>query len=169
MKKFLSKKPVMIAFIAAAVAFLAFYIATLAWPVSYQLPYTQKENGVETTIQFKSDKKIHAKITEGKETEEFDYWVYRDGNLIFMVGSTEYMTEAQYDAAVKELKELKKADKKAYEETAVYKANAFKLESKFSDDSATNAGAIVLAVVGGVVELALIAGATMSILYRRKK
>jgi len=35
--------------------------------------------------------------------------------------------------------------------------------------SATSVGAIVLAVVGGVVELALIAGATMSILYRRKK
>jgi len=93
MKKFLSKKPVMIAFIAAAVAFLAFYIATLAWPVSYHLPYKYEKDGMEITYQFKSNKKLHGEMTMGDEKEEMDYWYYRDGNLVFLVGSTKYITE----------------------------------------------------------------------------
>ena len=164
MKKFLSKKPVMIAFIAAAVAFLAFYIATLAWPVSYHLPYKYEKNGMEVTYQFKSNKKIHGEMTIGGETIEMDSYYYRDGNLVFIIDAD---TEAEYKTEVEAKKALKKANKALYEEMATYEVNAFKLE--MGDEAATNVGSIVLAVVGGVVALVLIAGATMSILYRRKK
>lgn len=175
MKKFLSKKPVMIAFIAAAVAFLAFYIATLAWPVSYHLPYkdtiTMGGTEIEYTIKFKSNEKMYMETSTSEGTDKEEVWIYRDGNLVFMLGGTDYMNEAEYKEAVKELKAAKKENKKAYEAAADFEVNAFQVtaESPYAKLEAVSAGSIVLAVVGGVIELALIAGATMSILYRRKK
>ena len=174
MKKFLSKKSVMITFLVAAVAFLAFYIATLAWPVSYNMTYkdTVKRGGSEITyeLKFKSNNKAHTVQSVDGTTQEQDVWIYRDGNLVFSCGDLKTTTKEQYKERVNYYKEMKKTDKEAYEARAM-KVSAFKLTQDLGEVKleAVSAGSIVLAVIGGVVELVLIAGATMSVLYRRKK
>ncbi len=171
MKKFLSKKSVMFTFIALAVAFLAFYIATLAWPVSYHTTYkvsaTMGSTTVEGTIKFKSNKKAVMTSTMGSTTVKEECWVYFDGYSYYVVGDVDSMTKAEYKEEVKELKQLKK-DNKALYENVMTKINAFKIDDEDYTKS-SNTGAIVLAVVGGVLELVLIAGATLSVLARRKK
>lgn len=144
MKKLLSKKPVMITFIALAVVFLAVYIGMLVRPVSYGFNYTSKNTatvaGKEITttykVNFKSDRVARqTMIVEGeKETKGVsEYWIYRDGNKILMIdlkeiiSSTEFtdaqieemnkecMTKKEYEVEVEKLEKMKKENAALYE------------------------------------------------------
>ncbi len=166
MKKFLSKKPVKITFIALAIAFLAFYAYMLIRPVSFGMSYkettTQFGKEVTNTIKFKNGKK--ARITresDGSKTWS-DVWVYCDGYSYTVVGSTDYITEKVYEDRVKDLKAQKKENKELYEEGMI-DINAFSL-----DEDATCTGAIVFAVVGGVVELILITFTSLTFVFAKK-
>ncbi len=112
MKKFLSKKPVMIAFIVAAVVFLAVYIGMLVRPVSYGFNYTNKttDEGVTSIekINIKSDKVMRMTSIEkqkGKDDTKsvVDAWIYRDGNKIYMVGVKEYVDVTDMDPVEAEM------------------------------------------------------------------
>jgi hypothetical protein len=126
MRKFLGKKPVMIAFIVLAVIFLAVEIGILVRPVSYGLNYTNKTTieGVTSIdkINIKSDsvaRSTSIEKQEGKEDKKYvaDMWIYRDGNRIYMVGVKEYvdlsgMDPAEAEAMKSYVPEMKKEDYK---------------------------------------------------------
>ena len=204
MKKFLSKKPVMISFVVAAALFLAVYVGMLVRPVSYGFNYTYKDSktyaGVEYKItqklNFKSDKIVRmTSITqEGDQEEEKvvqDTWIYRDGDMIVNLGIKKYiknselteeqlkeanksewlMNETEYEERVKAIKEMKKNNSalyKTYLNEEGFKIDIFSMELGEDDgkmEYANNAQAIVFTVVHGVVTVALVTFATLSIVF----
>lgn len=127
MKKFLSKKPVMIAFVAVAVVFLAVYIGMLVRPVSYGFNYTQtvtekvsgKEYKQTTKLNIKSDKVARQTIiseVDGKEESKMvgDVWIYRDGNKILIIGAKEMIESTEMSKS--EIKEFNKMNTKSESE-----------------------------------------------------
>ena len=203
MKKFLSKKPVMIALIVAAIIFLAIEIGILVRPVSYGLNYTQKRTETIEGVEYKSTAKLNIKsdkvarqtvITqEGDEKASksvYDFWIYRDGHTVVMIGYKELikstdmtdeqikeanesemiMTKEEYEAAVKEIKDMKKESEtvyKAYLEADGMEVGIFKVGE--GEDVATNIQAIVFVSVHGVVTLALLTFAGLAIAFSIKK
>lgn len=181
MKKFLSKKPVMISLLVAAVLVLALYIGMLARPVALGWTYSDVEakDGVTVTTKMKFGGKtikgtMTTKTVDGEETENYEMYYYRDGNKVWMLAPTELMSEEDYDKLIEEIKKMKKEDKAAYEAEVgdpTFTINAFSATQKMGDETtkiSCNATTI-FAVVAGVIELVLIAGAVMSTLYVVKK
>lgn len=189
MKKFLSKKPVMITFIVLAVLGLAFYIGMIARPVAYDFNYknvkTVGDTTVTTTLKVKNNEKaVQTRVTKtpSSTTEvETEVWIYVDGNIALLIGPTKTMTEAQYEERIKNIKEEKKGNAKAFEEKLeaavkselAFKANAFKIISGEGEDAIEFkcTGSTVFAIVGGIVEAVLITGAVLTIVFvvRKKK
>lgn len=203
MKKFLGKKNVMIAFVALAVLFLAVYVGMLVRPVSYGFNYTNsivsEDDGKEleeiTKLNFRSDKVLRqtAISTIDGEVDEKgvgDFWIYRDGNKIIIIGlkevieSTEMsksqiedynknaMSKAKYEVEVEELEKLKEESPKAYElrmksalEVKLFTAGEDDPETKDLDESFGNTQAVVFTVVHGVVTVALLAFASLSLVF----
>ena len=176
MKKFLSKMPVMIVFLSLAAVGLVFYIVMLARPVSYGMTYSiiqtveTEEDATESglpigteagmKIKFKNDKKATLTVIIGESEIKTECWVYRMGYKVAMLGATSDITEEEYNQAVETLK----ADKETFNNLAV-EINAFKMGNQTDEEDATCNGAIVFAVVCGVVEVALILFAVLSTLY----
>ena len=178
MKKFLSKMPVMIVFLSLAVVGLVFYIVMLARPISYGMTYSYTQT-VETEqdatesglpigseasmhLKFKSDKRAEVTMTLGENSITTEMWIVRMGNKVAMLSAVSEMTEEQYNQAVESFK----ADKTLFENSAV-EINAFRIKSDTEDsmsDMKCN-GAVVFAVVWGVVELALIAFGALSLVF----
>ena len=170
MKKFLSKMWVMIVLLVLAVGGLALYIGMLARPISYGMAYTYSDTvsvGVEETtmemrLKFKNSSKVDMTIkSEGTEST-VEMWYYREGRKIALLSYVNEMTGDEYNQAVESFK----ADKTLFENSAV-EINAFKIKADTEDsmsDMKCN-GAVVFAVVWGVVELALIAFGTLSLVF----
>lgn len=162
MKKFLSKKPVMITFIVLAVLFLAIYIGLLVRPVSVGMSYSGKEGNKTYEYQIKSSKKYVERITadSGSIESEIEYWYAVIDGKWYNIGATAVLSEENYNSAVKTLKgnELLRNSNKL--------VNTFKIEQ--GDVSLTCNGAIAFAVVGGMVELGLIAFMILSIVNQKK-
>lgn len=132
MKKFLRKKPVMITFVALAIVFIAVYIGMLVRPVSYgfnyvyNTSYTMLGKKVESTtkINLLSDKVARKTVIDEKEGEDTetivrDYWIYRDGEKVYIIAykelvKTKGLTEEE-KVEIKEEIEALKIDKKGYE------------------------------------------------------
>ena len=77
MQKFLSKKPVMISFIVAAIIML---ILTIAWcirPVSLGYTYTSRQDNTTVKYHFNSSNKITLKIDNGEDTEKVKMWYFQ--------------------------------------------------------------------------------------------
>lgn len=166
MKKFLGKKAVMWSFLGAAIAFLVLYVCLLVRPVTTITPYKCEYMGQEMSYQFKGGNKL--KVTyEGVGSEES--WVAYDVYGFIQGPSTDSMTKDEFLDAVED---FKKADKEGYEEELV-DVNAFriKFENPMTGETviARNVGAIVFAIVGGIVEAGLATFAVLSILTRKKK
>lgn len=162
MKKFLGKKAVMWSFLGAAVAFLVLYVCLLVRPVTTLTPYKCEYRGQEMTYQFKGGNKL--KVNDSEES-----WVAYDVYGFIQGPSTDSMTKDEF---MKEVKEFKKANPEMYE-TRLTDVNAFriKFENPMTGETvvAKNVGAIVFAVVGGLVEAGLVTFAVLSFLTRKKK
>lgn len=130
---------------------------------------------------------------------EMDCWMIRDGKYVISgndyvkefkkfvilgeeataedlkdMNENQVMTEEDYNDMVKFAEEMKKADKDAYYESLKERANtvnAFKITEKIGDKTYeyTCRGAIAFAIVGGIVELVLVAGAAMAVVNNLKK
>ena len=187
MKNFLKKMPVMIVFVALAVIGLLVYIPMLARPVSYGMTYVYKttvteENAesmgetvgteISLKIKIKSDEKaIMTTVTNG-ETEEIEVWIIRNGNQFILIPVT--MTEEEYHETVDALK----ADEEEWNalwdestgENALFSINAFKitpaayLVTSGMGELICN-DAIIFAVLWGVLEVALIVFASLSVVF----
>ena len=181
MKKFLSKMPVMIVFLSLAVVGLVFYIVMLARPISYGMTYSITETataedvgsmtgsgiqvGDEITakIKFKNDTKATLTIILGENSITTEMWIVRIGNKVAMLSAVLEMTEEQYNQEVESFK----ADKTLFESSAV-EINAFRIKSDTEDSTMSDMkcnGAIVFAVVWGVVEVALITFGALSLVF----
>lgn len=188
MKKFFSKKPVMIAFIIAAVIFLAVEIGILVRPVSYGLNYTWKEDNAVLSIKIHSDSVARLTTKEGDNEAVMDMWIYRDGNKILIIETKEYieitgMTEAQieemnkddclpkdeYKKEVEDLEKLKEENKDAYKLRMAGAMEFGIFETKFDDEVLKCPQAIAFVVVHGVVTLALLAFAGYAVVLAVKK
>ena len=186
-KNFLKKMPVMIVFVALAVIGLLVYIPMLARPVSYGMTYvyntTATEENAESMgetvgteislkIKIKSDEKaIMTTVTNG-ETEEIEVWIIRNGNQFILIPVT--MTEEEYHETVDALK----ADEEEWNalwdestgENALFSINAFKitpaayLVTSGMGELICN-DAIIFAVLWGVLEVALIVFASLSVVF----
>ncbi len=170
MKKFLGKKAVRLSFLIAAIAFLALYVVVLASPVALS-SYTYKGEMLNKeytqTMTFKGFNKVSIVTkTEDSETKSKN-WIYVDGYHFIIGPETEEMTRKEFKQEIKEWKE----DEKDYEaRLEPYSVNAFrvKVNSSAGDLVYTNVGTIVFAAVGGVVELALIVFAALSLVLKKK-
>ena len=179
MKKFLSKMPVMIVFLSLAVVGLVFYIVMLARPISYGMTYSYTQT-VETEqdatesglpigsevsmhLKFKSDKRAEVTMTLGENSITTEIWIVRMGNKVAMLNAVSEMTEEQYNQEVESFK----ADKTLFENSAA-EINAFRIKSDTEDSTMSDMkcnGAIVFAVVWGVVEVALITFGALSLVF----
>ena len=178
MKKFLSKMPVMIVFLSLAVVGLVFYIVMLARPISYGMTYSITETataedvgsmtgsgiqvGDEITakIKFKNDTKATLTIILGENSITTEMWIVRMGNKVAMLSAVSEMTEEQYNQAVESFK----ADKTLFENSAV-EINAFRMTGEGETEDLVCNGAVVFAVVWGVVEVALITFGALSLVF----
>ena len=190
MKKFLSKLPVMIVLLVLAVAILGLYIGMLARPVSYGMTYAYSETiseedatldtpaGTTVSVEFEivSDERAYMTMGtySGIDTYEIktSVWIIRNGDKIAFI--VEGMTEEEYRQGVDALKANEEewnafwenGDNSAMIATDV---NAFKMTMPADQGeepvSMTCTGAVVFAVIMGVVEVALIAFAVLSVVF----
>lgn len=190
MKKFLSKLPVMIVFVVLAVAVLGLYIGMLARPVSYGMTYAYSKTiseedatldtpaGTKVSVEFEIVSDERAYMTAGTysgidmEENKISIWIIRNGDKIAFIG--EGMTEEEYRQGVDALK-ANEAEWNAFWENAdgsnpiITNVSAFKMtmpsDTGEEPVSMTCTGAIVFAVIMGVVEVALIAFAVLSVVF----
>ena len=206
MKKFLSKKPVMITFIVLAVVMIAFYIGMMVRPVSYGMNYVSKSSlaGVESTTKYKanSDKTMRlTSITEKNDKIDLkavvDFWIYRDGDTIYLIGEKKYisgiedgkkaskddikeanehvMSKDDYKKVVESLDKAKEEGEIAFAaaltlngvDVALYDIGIYEAKT-FGGSEAKCSGAIVFTVVGAVVVVALVTVASLSVVFTVK-
>ena len=180
MKKFLSKLPVMIVFVVLAVAVLGLYIGMLARPVSYGMTYSgaipmdpASEETIDSEMKFINSRIVIVEATMSDGTESMRMWYLRDGNKIITLGyvasddstSGYDMTEEDYNTAVEQYFSATEEEKTAMIEMlgGYAEINAFTMGDETA--SLTCTGAIVFAVIMGVVEVALIAFAVLSVVF----
>ncbi|MBQ8430782.1 MAG: hypothetical protein IJX26_02405 [Clostridia bacterium] len=157
MKSFLTKKPVMISFIVAAVVVLVAYIAMLVRPIIVGMTYTGKIDGVEQSIKIDSSKKLTVEFEDFKESY---YYVENDGKIVIDLSGM--VTKDTYKDWKKEVKE----NWDLVEEEA-FEVSAF--SAKVMDEKYTCTGAIVFAIIGGIVAAGLATFATLSVVYTVKE
>ena len=195
MKKFFGKLPVMITFIALAVVMAAVYIGMLVRPAAIGFAYKGEGDFFgsgekqEVSLVFKNDEVVRTTIHGKEDKVVVDMWVYRDGNEVLLCGLKKVveadetvaamlklemggeMDEKTYnDVMVKMYEDLKEKDEKAYEELLKendIEVNAFKMT--MDNEEYTCTGSVVFAIVGGIVELVLLAGAGLAVFYKVKK
>ena len=184
MKKFLSMFPVMVALLVLALGGRGLYIGLLARPVSYGMPYTYSQTIEGTgneevdgqtqnvTINFKSDEKAVLKMEMNGEVSELTFWTVRNGNKVWFVADANSLTYEQFKEAIKAIKaEANEWDAIWSEDSSdiqIFHVNAFEISSNSSPDTLKCKGAIVFAAVWGVVEVALIAVAALSLTFYLK-
>ena len=172
MKKFLKKLPVMITLVALSVVLLGVYIYMIARPVSYGMAYkyskkTDENNYYTNSIVVQNSKKVKM-IASGKTLgtevkKTMTYWVVTKANKFAVVGIAETdmpvptITEEQYNEIVKLLPD------NFWESDEAVECTAFKFT--VDGDTYTCTGAIVFAVVGGVVEACLLTFACLSVVF----
>ena len=170
MKKYLACiKTVIILFIVTILS-LGFYAYMLARPISYGMAY--HNSTVYEGETFEGRMKFYSDLIMLNKNTSFDkelksYYYYKNGYIFFTMAET----EEEYQEEVKNIN----ADFEGAVNAPFYasKINAFELVSVGPDGYTvvyTCTPAIVFAVVGGVVELALLGAAILSlILYKKSK
>ena len=170
MKKFFGKLPVMITFIALAVIMTVAYIGLLVRPVAIGMTYkgevTMRGETAEISVKVKSSKKLEM-ITkvDGTTTTREGYYLEKDGFIVFMDADN----ETEYKDEKKEILDNWEEAKDMIETTKMggINCNAFSVEVMGEEFKCT--GSVVFAIVGGIVELVLLAGAGLAIFYKVKK
>lgn len=174
--------PVMIVFVALAVIGLLVYIPMLARPVSYGMTYVYthtvteedaatlgEEVGTEITLKLniKNDEKVTMTMLTNGEGDEGEAWIVRNGNKFILIPRS--MTEEEYRQIVDELK----ANEEEWNDTSgqlMFEVNAFKITpseflAQYGYGEMTCNGAIIFAVLWGVLEVALIVFASLSVVF----
>ena len=170
MKKFLSCMKTVVILFAVTILSLGFYVYMLARPVSFGMSYHNRtvyeEEVFEGNMKFSSDSTMLTKNTSFNEGFE-SYYYYKNGYIFFTMAET----EEEYQEEVANIN----ADFEGAVNAPFYasKINAFKLVSVGPDGYTmvyTCTPAIVFAVIGGVVELALLGASVVSLtLYIKEK
>lgn len=170
MKKFLGKKPVMITFVALAIVMLVVYIGLLVRPVAVGFTYkgeitnpmdpTQK---MEVSVKFKSSKKAEMAVKGESETDTV-YYFEKDGYVVFLPIDKEEDYKTAKEECLKDWEATKVAVEAGMGGTD---CSAFSAKVMGADLKCT--GSVVFAIVGGVVELVLLAAAGLSVFYVVKK
>lgn len=188
MKNFLKKMSVMIVFVALAVIGLLVYIPMLARPISYGMTYVDRytataddaeiygiEEGTEMTarMRFDDDKSVKMVIkTDGLEIE-MKMWIYRNGNKFTTVGiksaagqvTADCMTEEEYNAQVEQIEALKDTEEWDSMWNADYAISINAFRTGAEGDYMLCEDAIIFAVLWGVLEVALIVFASLSVVF----
>lgn len=177
-KSYIQKKSIMIALIVFALFFVALYIGVLARPISYGMAYSgdvseiqQETENIKGSITIKSNKKMTVKSSMKGSEFSLDFWIIVNGNKIGLVGlatnfpgfESMYVSEEKYNSFVDKLKSDENAWNNYWAEGSgnYIEANAFKLGD--SEMKLTNNGAIAFAVVMGIVTVAVVVMAGLSI------
>ncbi|MBO5954421.1 MAG: hypothetical protein J6Q13_00450 [Clostridia bacterium] len=175
MKKLLGKKWFMITSIAVAVAVLVFYIGMLVRPISLGMTYKYSETVEGETlamdISFKNGKKVDMKVSMEGATMEAEFWYLKHDGIVFIVGPTNTLTEADYKAEADYIKNNLKDALEEAREYATYividSINAF--EAEIEGDTLKCSGAVVFTIVMGLVEAGLITLVVFSSILSLKK
>ena len=170
MKNILSRNITVIILLIVTVISLGLYTYMLARPISYEMSYrsvTESEYGTfEGTMIFYADKTMVNKNTNFVEVLKSRYY-YKGGYVFF----TNAVNDEQYKEEVAEIN--KNFDKAINTPFYAEEINAFRLVVTEGDGYMqiyTCESAIIFAIVGGIVELLLIALTGVSVmLYIKKK
>ena len=170
MKNILSKTKTTIILLIVTVLLLGSYVCIVANPVTYGMKYrneTVYEGEVfKGSLKYSPDGKVISENTNFDEALEM-YYYYKDGYVFNLVATT----DEEYEAEVAYINE--NFDEALASPFYAVKTNAFKQVAAGMDEDATTytcTGAIVFAVAGGVVILALIAltGSSFSLSKKAK-
>ena len=190
MSKFLSKLWVMVTLVAVSVVLLGLYLYMVARPISYGMWYSYsnavevsegQSTTIETSFKFINDKKLLFKVSNESNVTETEMWYVKNGRQVLVIFNeeavTETTTEEEFDAQVETLKEDKELWNAIWsgEEIpggTVFNASAFKLtphtvssSSEGSDEAMSCSGSVWYAVIMGIVEVALVTFAVLSVIY----
>ena len=170
MKKILSNIKTVIGLLAVTTILLGFYIYMIARPISYGMEYhTEYEYaGVlfEGTLIFNADGSM---VNSNSNFDEklISRYYYKDGYIFFTMAETDELYEKEVEWINSNFEEAVNSPFYAS------KINAFRLASEGPDGFKVNydcAGAVVFAVVAGVIELMLIGlTCTSAVLYKKSK
>ena len=168
MKNILSKTKTAIILLIVTVLLLGSYIWIVANPVTYGMKYrneTVYEGEVfKGSLKYSPDGKVISENTNFDEPLEM-YYYYKDGYVFNLVATT----DEEYEAEVAYINE--NFDEALASPFYAVTTNAFKQVAVGMDEDATTytcTGAIVFAVAGGVVVLALIALTVSSFALSKK-
>ena len=186
MRKFLSKLWVMATLIAVSVVLLGLYMYMTIRPVSYGMWYTYSQTTeasgtqytLEMSIKFIDEKRLVIKISSDDGSIETDSWYVKNGRQVLINGNldAESISEEEFDAYLEDLRNNEEMWNAVWngEDTiygSVFYANAFKLTPHTAtpvegeDEAMSCSGAVWYAVVMGIVEVALITFAVLSVIY----
>ena len=170
MKNILSQTKTAIILLFITVLLLGSYVYMIARPISYGMSYYNSVvyEGVkfEGEIRFNSDGTVLSKNTNFEEPIEM-YYYYKDGYVFTLVAKNEEERASEI-AYIKENFDEAIATPLYASKTSAFKQVAVGLDEEVTTYTCT--GAIIFAVVGGVVWLALFALATFSfVLSKRAK
>ena len=157
MKNILSKTKTSIMLLIATVLLLGSYVYLLTCPIAYGMEY-RNESAYEGevfkgSLKYSPDGKVISENTNFDEPLEM-YYYYKDGYIFNLMATN----DEEYEAEVAYINE--NFDEASSTPFYAFKTNAFKQVAVGMDEDATTytcIGAIVFAVAGGVVILALIA------------
>ena len=169
MKKLLSCKKTALVLVIVTLLFAAFYAYMLVRPISYGMDYrneTVYEGGSFVgTIEFRADRTMVNRNTNFDEEMKSRYY-YKDGYVFFTMAETDEAYEKEI-AMIDE--NFEEAIKMPFYSNEI---SAFRMVASEGDDFETVytcTPAIVFAIVGGVIELALMAVSGISLLLSFKK
>ena len=170
MKNILSQTKTAIILLFITVLLLGSYVYMIARPISYGMSYYNSVvyEGVkfEGEIRFNSDGTVLSKNTNFEEPIEM-YYYYKDGYVFTLMAKNEEERASEI-AYIKENFDEAIATPLYASKTSAFKQVAVGLDEEVTTYTCT--GAIIFAVVGGVVWLALFALATFSfVLSKRAK
>lgn len=173
MKKILSNTKTAIILLVSTVLFLGFYAYMIARPISYGMIYHSETvyKGItfEGTLKFyRNGKMVVKNINHGetsKETTFENYYYYKDGYVFNLITQTDEDKDAQISYINENF------DEAVALPFSATKINAFKNVSEGPDGlvmTHTCKGAIIFAIVGGIVSASMIALTASSFLLSKK-
>lgn len=172
MKKFLGKKSVFLSLLVTVVLFTGLYIYMLVRPVAYGFTYEGISSIARAEIEctFKSSKVVEIEI----EDEVIELYYYQDdGKLIFLT-TTDRMSEDEYEDLIEDARE--QDDYEEQLDKLKTRVNAFEavIDPGIPGVSSLTVkceDSVTFAIVGGIVELAILvfAGLSTVCIIKKKK
>ncbi len=169
MKNISSKTKIAVVILFITVILLVGYVYMIARPISYGMAYhnsvVYEGETFEGTIRYYPDGTLSNKNSNFDE-EMTEYYYYKDGYVFTLMAET----DEEYEAEVAYINE--NFDDAVASPFYATRINAFKQVAEGLDEYVTTytcTGAITFAVVGGIVNLALIALTVFFFLFKKAK